>query len=35
MMLNKWARTEELRLQKENPFEYKLMQKKNSYGGNL
>lgn len=27
MMLNKWARTEELRLQEENPFEYKLMQK--------
>ena len=26
-MLNKWARTEELRLQEENPFEYKLMQK--------
>ena len=26
-MLNKWARIEELRLQEENPFEYKLMQK--------
>ena len=26
-MLNKWTRTEELRLQEENPFEYKLMQK--------
>lgn len=26
-MLNKWARVEELRLQEENPFEYKLMQK--------
>ncbi len=25
--MNKWARTEELRLQEENPFEYKLMQK--------
>jgi hypothetical protein len=24
-MLNKWARIEELRLQEENPFEYKLM----------
>jgi GTPase Era involved in 16S rRNA processing len=27
LMLNKWARIEELRLQEENPFEYKLMQK--------
>ncbi len=26
-MLNEWARIEELRLQEENPFEYKLMQK--------
>ena len=26
-MPNKWARIEELRLQEENPFEYKLMQK--------
>jgi hypothetical protein len=26
-MLNHWSRVEELRLQKENPFEYKLMQK--------
>ncbi len=26
-MLNKWAQIEELRLQEENPFEYKLMQK--------
>lgn len=26
-MLNQWARIEELRLQEENPFEYKLMQK--------
>jgi GTPase Era involved in 16S rRNA processing len=27
LMLNKWARIEELRLQEENPFEHKLMQK--------
>ena len=26
-MANEWARIEELRLQEENPFEYKLMQK--------
>ncbi len=26
-MLNKWARIEELRLQEESPFEYKLMQR--------
>ncbi len=26
-MLNKWARAEELRLQEESPFEYKLMQR--------
>lgn len=37
-MLNKWARIEELRLQEENLFEYKLMQKNgtlDSFSNNL
>ena len=34
-MLNKWARIEELRLQEENPFEYKLMLKNGTLDGYL
>jgi len=34
-MLNKWARIEESRLQEENPFEYKLMQKNGTLDGYL
>jgi hypothetical protein len=34
-MLNEWARIEELRLQEENPFEYKLMHKNETLDGYL